>query len=170
MSLEEFYALARSYTSVRSVLSFHPIKLAKLHQELFALPEPLFLQLGCGAMFDQLGSAIGAIAKMSGILGRSLQVPLRELALRQVGSWPLLVRSTGEARAFLLRWDPRASRWGLHSTDEPTRMRRVESVDDGVELAAKWALELDARALEDQVDLEEVASRGVADDAPLPTE
>lgn len=166
MSPEEFHTLARSYTSVRSVLNIHPLKLAKLHRELFALPEPLFLQQGCGAMFDQLGSAIGAIAKMTGILGKSLQVPLRELALRQVGSWPLLVQSAEEARAFLLRWDPRASRWGLHSTDEPTRMRRVESVDDGVVVAVKWAQELDARELEDEAELE-VASRRLEDEAEL---
>lgn len=167
MTPEEFKTLARAVTSTRSVLSVHPVKLARWHQSLFELPELLFLQQGCGPMFDQLTSSVGAIAKMSAVLGAELAVPLRELALRHVGSWTFLVRgSSGDARSFLIRWDAKNTRWNLHSSDDLARHRRITSLEEGVDGAAKWAAELDAKSLEDEAELRETlrekeSARGV---------
>lgn len=155
MTPEEFKTLARAVTSTRSVLSVHPIKLARWHQSLFELPEPLFLQQGCGPMFDQLTSSVGAIAKMSAVLGSELAVPLRELALRHVGSWTFHARSIHGTRSFLIKWDTKNSRWGLHTPDAPTRTRRVSGIDEGVDGAARWSAEIDEAPGEDEAELRE---------------
>jgi hypothetical protein len=164
MKLEAFRTLARAVTSTRSVLSLHPLKLARWHQELFELPEVLFLQQGCGAMFEQLSSATSSIVKMSAVLGPELKYSYRELATRQVGSWPLLVRSSSEARPFLVRWDSRESKWTLGAADDPTNLRTVESLEDGVAGAVKWAGELDEKARQDEAELRETL--GEAESAP----
>lgn len=146
MTPDEFARLARAVTSTRSLNSVHPLKLARWHQSLFELPEPLFLQQGCGACWTQLTTAVAAIAKMSAVLGPTMQVPLRELALRQVGSWSFFVaRPANDPRSFLVRWDPKSSRWLLGAADDPSNRRIVEGLDSAVTLAPKWASELDTR-------------------------
>lgn len=159
MTPTDFRTLARSVTAQRSVLSLHPAKLVRWHQALFDLPEPLFLQLGCGALFDQLQSAVAAISKMSAVLGPDLKFTYSELAARQVGSWSFLVRRPdGETSSFLARWDSRSSSWSLLAVDDP-RARVVSGLRDAVALAGKWAIELDERARQDARDLEELEQK-----------
>lgn len=156
MTPEAFRTLARSVTAQRSVTSLHPLKLARWHQSLFELPEALFLQQGCGPMFDQLQLAVAAISKMSAVLGPDLKFTYAELGARQVGSWPLLVRRPdGETASFLARWDSRNSIWTLGAADEPSRDRRVSGLAEAVELASTWAAELEERARRDEAELRE---------------
>jgi hypothetical protein len=152
MTLEEFKLLARGVTGTRSVQSVHPLKLARWHQELFGLPESLFMQQGCGPQFEQLTSAVTAVSKMLNVLGPELKQPLRELARRQVGTWTLVTRARGGSRSFLLRWTSSSNSWVLRTPDDEG-MKAVESLEVGVETAERWTADMDELEARDEAEL-----------------
>jgi hypothetical protein len=154
MTPEDFANLARAVHAVRSVVSVHPLKLAKWHQALFELPESLFLQLGCGAMFDQLTQTTKMLAKMAAVLGSRMDISFQELAVRQVGFWTFHVPSTTEVgtRVFLLRWEAKEMKWYLHTAYAASR-QPITSFDDGLEKATVWSNELDTQEREDGAEL-----------------
>lgn len=154
MTPDEFAALADAVGMTKNVLNLHPGKLTQWHQALFGLPDALFVQQGCGPLFEQLRAAVQAISRVSTVLGQDLQVSHRELATRQVGSWPLLVSSLGEPRGFLIRWDSKASRWTVRASDALQLQRIVPDLEVGVRIALAWSEELDAKMAETEAALE----------------
>lgn len=161
MDVEEILEpLFKEIAGATSVASVHPLRLDRWHRLLLALPEPLYMQLGCEALFRQVLMGAEAVRAMIKIVGSSkLPVPAAEIARRRVGTFVLHVASFSDAGTwpFQITWDAKSSAWRLQGESRDVT-KIVPTLELAVEKAMQWAAELEAQLGENTTDL--VASEG----------
>ena len=138
-------ALKEISTSSASLADLHPLKLDRWHKALLGVPDGIYMQYGCVALWDQLQTASAAVRAMVDLLGaEGLPVAPQELAQRTVRQFRWYVPCPGREApvAFLTSWDKESSTWRLRSEDDPSTVRATSSLEAAFEKSAEWATEI----------------------------
>jgi len=139
-----------------SLQKLHPLKLDRWHRALVGLPEPIYMQHGCLALWEQVQKAAAALETMVDLLGtEGLPVEPRELAQRTIQTFRWYVPSEPlEALvAFQASWDKESSNWKLTCPGEDSSTKSVPDLEVALEKSKEWAGEIEAGS--DEFDEEE---------------
>jgi len=130
-----------------SLVDLHPLKLDRWHRGLLDLPDAIYMQYGCPALYEQIGKALEAIKTMAEMLGEeNLPVDPQEIARRKVGNFSWYVQSSlnsSGATKCLLLWNQENTSWTLACSDAPNTTKTVGDFEEGFELGKKWVRELE---------------------------
>lgn len=153
----EVFREARSFTG--SLMDLHPLKLDRWHRGLVGLPDALYMQLGCPALYEQVGAALKGVKAMVDMLGEdNLPVDPQEIARRQIRefSWHLALasRDTGTVCASLT-WNQKETTWELTCDAKPGTRKIVSSFNKGVEVAWDWAINLQSETIREKSEASE---------------
>jgi len=137
-----------------SLTDLHPLKLDRWHRALVDLPDAVYMQLGCTALFHQVDVAAQALRQMVNLLGADhLPASPTEIARRNIRSFSWLAPAdfaTGGTVSFHVTWEPDVSSWRLscgivpETTSETTKL--VPDVAAGVRKSLEWLEELRSAA------------------------
>lgn len=130
-----------------SLVDLHPLKLDRWHRGLLDLPDAIYMQYGCPALYEQIGKALEALRAMIEMLGEeNLPVDPQEIARRKVGNFSWYVESTlnaSGATKCLLLWSQDKTSWTLACSDAPNTTKTVTSFTEGFEMGRKWVRQLE---------------------------
>jgi hypothetical protein len=124
----------------------HPLKLDRWHRALVGLPEPVYMQYGCGALLQHVIKAAAALETMVDLLGaEGLPVGPQELAQRTIQNFRWYASSAPlEALvAFQADWDKETSSWKLTCPEEDSAIKSVPTLEAAYEKSTEWANSLD---------------------------
>lgn len=128
--------------STASLSDLHPLKLDRWHRGLLELPDAIYMQLGCTAVFHQVDVAAQALRQMVELLGAdNLPASASELARRNVKSFSWHVGAefaTGGTISFSARWDKDSTSWQLTCGIDQETTKLVPDVHVAVEKAKEW--------------------------------
>lgn len=156
MTEEELQALTEVKNSATPVSHLHPLRLDRWWQALVGAPEAIYMQMGCGEIFQQVDSATRAITAMMDLLGASnIPVSHHELAQRHIGRFLLHVPREGEPPAgFLMNWEKQKQNWEVTTPLEEGTTKIVENLEQAVEVCQSWAPNL-KKPVEDEPEVPE---------------
>lgn len=147
--MDEFHQVFREVvTSAAALSDLHPRKLDRWWTTLVGAPEPIYMQLGCNAIFKQIDQAASAVKAMVDLLGENqLPVSPQEIARRHIRYFGWHVPSSREqgTHVFGATWDKTSSSWKLECASAPNSVKSVRDLEQAVEKAAEWGAELDAQ-------------------------
>lgn len=146
-------ALLKEIGTVATVSTVHPLKLDRWHRSLFALPEALYMQLGCEPLLKQVQLGYEALRAMLKIVGEgNLPISHTEVARRKVGQYTFHAAALSDVGPgtwpFKLTWDASSSSWRITAGGEPSVTKSVPSLEKAVEKAQQWATDLEAQLRE----------------------
>jgi hypothetical protein len=145
--MDEFREVFREVTGSAAALSdLHPRKLDRWWLALVAAPEPIYMQLGCNAIFKQVGDAAAAVKAMADLLGEDhLPVSPQEIARRHIRYFGWHVTSSAQGtHIFGATWDKTSSSWKLECASAGGTTKLVNDLEQAVQKALEWGAELDA--------------------------
>lgn len=130
-----------------SLADLHPLKLDRWHRGLVGLPDAIYMQYGCPALYNQVGTAVDGVKALVELLGEdNLPVEPQEVARRRIGSfsWHISASSieTGTAKCSLT-WNQEGTTWELTCDAAPNTKKMVSSFANGFEIAADWVGDLE---------------------------
>jgi hypothetical protein len=150
--MDEFREVFREVTASAAALSdLHPRRLDRWWTTLVGAPEPIYMQLGCNAIFKQVDQAAAAVKAMVDLLGEdNLPVAPQELARRHIRYFGWHVASSGDqgTHVFGASWDRTSSSWKLECASQAGTTKTVRDLEQAIEKAVEWASELDQHAAE----------------------
>lgn len=156
---DEFHEVFREVTSSSAALGdLHPRRLDRWWKALVGAPDPIYMQLGCNAIFKQIDLAAAAIRHMIDLLGPdNLPVSPREVARRHIREFRWHVTSSEDGAGtfvFLASWNKDSSAWHLTCAQDGSTTKSVKDLETAVEKAQDWASELDAQLRENAAESE----------------
>jgi len=130
-----------------SLVDLHPLKLDKWHRGLVGLPDAIYMQYGCPALYEHVGKALEGVKAMVDLLGAdNLPMDPKEIARRRIRqfAWhiPLEQSPTGTTQC-LLTWNQQDTAWELTCEEAPNSTKTVRSFETGFEVAGQWVSELE---------------------------
>ena len=133
-----------------SLVDLHPLKLDRWHRGLVGLPDAIYMQYGCPALYEQVGRALEGVKAMVDMLGEeNLPVDPQEIARRRIGSFSWYTTSslseTGAARCSLT-WNQKDTAWVLTCDLAPDSRKIISSFATGFEKGAEWIADLEKSA------------------------
>lgn len=133
-----------------SLVDLHPLKLDRWHRGLVGLPDAIYMQYGCPALYEQVGKALEGVKAMVDMLGEeNLPVDPQEIARRRIGSFSWHTTSslseTGTARCSLT-WNQKDTTWVLTCDSAPESRKVVSSFAAGFEKGGQWIADLEKSA------------------------
>jgi len=132
-----------------SLVDLHPLKLDRWHRGLVGLPDAIYMQYGCPALYEQVGKALEGVKAMVDMLGKeNLPVDPQEIARRRIGSssWHIASSTeTGTARCSLT-WNQKDTSWELTCEAARGTTKIVSSFEAGFEAGIKWVADLEKSA------------------------
>lgn len=150
--LETFHEVTSSSASLSQL---HPLKLDRWHRTLVGLPDTVYMQLGCTALFHHVDVAAQALRQMVELLGAdNLPASPTEIARRNIKSFSWLVPSEHDSGTvqFEVSWDSKKSGWLLRCGRDPDTTKTVPDVAAAVEKAGEWIETLQDDRRTDQKD------------------
>lgn len=126
-----------------SLQKLHPLKLDRWHRALVGLPEPIYMQYGCLALWEQVQQAAAALETMVDLLGaEELPVEPQELAQRTIQTfrWYVPSEPLDALVGFQASWDKKSSSWRLTSwPPEDSTTKSVPSLEVALKKSRNWA-------------------------------
>lgn len=146
--LETLEEMSRSNATLKTL---HPQKLDRWYQSLFQLPHAIYMQMGCGELFEQLSLAGKSILQVQSLMG-SLPLEIPELAQRAVGKFSWHIQAEGRQELgtvrFTVHWQPSEEKWVLKPHVLP-KERLVASLEEAYDHSLKMAQEYLEKLAED---------------------
>ena len=125
-----------------SLVDLHPLKLDRWHRGLVGLPDAIYMQMGCPALYEQIGKALDGVKALVDMLGeKNLPVDPQEIARRRIGAFTWHVVSetteTGTAQCSLT-WSQKETTWEVTCSLAKGTRKMVQDFEQGFDVATAW--------------------------------
>jgi len=129
----------------------HPLKLDRWHRGLVGLPDPIYMQLGCSDLVQQLHTSVKVLEQLIQVLGAdNLPVKPQELSRRKIGKFRWYVQDGEGAVCCYVLWEAKDSTWKLQTDRHgPSTTKLIATFDEVVDTAVAWIREKGVEGTED---------------------